>query len=289
MANITILHPGEMGIFVAATARNSGNTVYWVSEGRSLLSRSRAEEFELLEASTLAEIIDISDMILSVCPPHAAEDVAGQVRRCGYRGMYVDANAISPMRARQMAAEMIAAGITFIDGGIVGGPVWRPGQTWLYLSGEHAGAVEPFFTAGPLATEVVSDTIGKASALKMCYAAYTKGTTALLSTILASAEQLGVRRNLETQWERNWEGFVEQTHNRVRRVTAKSWRFEGEMREIAATFESAGLPGGFHQAAAEIYHRTAGFKDEESVPELEQVLDALIHQDDRDGEQIKTG
>ena len=283
MANITVLHPGEMGIFVAATARKSGNSVYWVSEGRSRLSRSRAEEFELLEVSTLEEITDICDVILSVCPPHAAEDVAKRVRSCGYQGVYVDANAISPMRARLMAAEMIAAGITFIDGGIVGGPVWRPGQTWLYLSGEHAGAVETLFTAGPLETEVVGDTIGKASALKMCYAAYTKGTTALLSTILASAEQLGVRQNLETQWDRNWEGFVQQTHNRVRRVTAKSWRFEGEMREIAATFESAGLPGGFHQAAAEIYHRTAGFKNAGTTPELEQVLDALIHRDGRAG------
>jgi hypothetical protein len=110
----------------------------------------------------------------------------------------------------------------------------------------------------------------------MCYAAYTKGTSALLCAILASAEALDVRSDLERQWSRGGSDFAEQTSNRVRRVTAKAWRFAGEMDEIADTFESAGLPGGFHAAAGMIYERMARFKDAASTPELDAVLDALL-------------
>ena len=116
----------------------------------------------------------------------------------------------------------------------------------------------------------------KASALKMCYAAYSKGTTALLCAVLGTAESLGVREELYQQWDMDEAGFSEQVNRRAARVTAKAWRFEGEMKEIAATFHEAGLPHGFHEAAAEIYHRISGFKDAKQVPELKDVLHALL-------------
>ena len=73
-------------------------------------------------------------MILSVCPPHAALDVARATE--GFAGTYVDANAISPMRA----AEIAALQPRFVDGGIIGPPPRAAGETRLYLSG--AGAEE---------------------------------------------------------------------------------------------------------------------------------------------------
>jgi 3-hydroxyisobutyrate dehydrogenase-like beta-hydroxyacid dehydrogenase len=127
-----------------------------------------------------------------------------------------------------------------------------------------------------LESKVIGEEVGKASALKMCYAAYTKGTTALLSAILAAAKSNGVRQELYQQWDMDEEGFSEQVNRRARRVTAKAWRFEGEMKEIAETFEEAGLPGGFHLAAAEIFHRMAGLKDQTQTPELDDVLSALL-------------
>jgi hypothetical protein len=126
-----------------------------------------------------------------------------------------------------------------------------------------------------LETTVIGETIGKASALKMCYAAWTKGSTALLCAILATADTLGVWEELERQWERDWPGFAEQTVDRARRVTAKAWRFAGEMEEISATFADASLPGGFHAAAADLYRRIAHLKDAPSIPLLEEVLAAL--------------
>ena len=163
-----------------------------------------------------------------------------------------------------------------MDGSIIGGPAWEPGRTWLYLSGEKAQLVADFFSEGPLEVSVIGNKIGKASALKMCFAAYTKGTTALLSGILAASEELGVRAELESQWSRGNSDFATITQERVRNVTAKAWRFEGEMKEIASTLASASIPGGFHLAAAEIYHRMAAFKDTPKTPELSDVLNALL-------------
>jgi 3-hydroxyisobutyrate dehydrogenase-like beta-hydroxyacid dehydrogenase len=271
-----ILHPGNMGISVAASAQKGGCEVYWVSEGRSAQTRERAEKHSLYDAGTLAELCDTCSVIASVCPPHAAEEVASQVLACGFSGLYLDANAISPQRVVRIGDRMTAAGVAFVDGGIIGGPAWEPGQTWLYLAGERADEVAACFDGAPLETALIGEAIGKASALKMCYAAWTKGSTALLCAILGTAEALGVWPELQRQWERDWPGFSEQSVNRARRVTAKAWRFVGEMEEISATFAGAGLPGGFHAAASDLYQRIAQFKDAPETPPLEEVLDALI-------------
>jgi 3-hydroxyisobutyrate dehydrogenase-like beta-hydroxyacid dehydrogenase len=271
-----ILHPGNMGISIAASALNSNCEVYWASEGRSAQTHERAEEFNLHDTKTLAALCDTCSAIVSVCPPHAAEEVAEEVLACGFTGLYLDANAISPPRAVRIGEKMIAAGVTFVDGGIIGGPAWEPGRTWLYLSGGQAREILPCFSAGPLETEVIGEAVGKASALKMCYAAWTKGSTALLCAILAAADSLEVWEELRQQWERDWPGFADQSANRVRQVTAKAWRFAGEMNEISATFEGAGVPGGFHAAAADLYRRIAHFKNDLSTPMLEEVLAALI-------------
>ncbi len=118
-----------------------------------------------------------------------------------------------------------------------------------------------YFAAGPLETEVIGGEVGKASALKMCFAANTKGATALLCAVAAAAEQLGVRAELERQWSR-WEaGAADENERRIRQVTQKAWRFVGEMAQIGDTFEEAGVPDGFLRAAEDVYQRMAGFKD----------------------------
>jgi len=273
-----ILHPGNMGISVAASAQNSGCEVYWASEGRGDQTRARAEKFGLRDVHTLSKMCEVCEVIVSVCPPHAAETVAEQVALHTFRGIYLDANAISPQRVARIAEKITVAGAVYVDGGIIGGPAWEPGKTWLYLSGEKAQQVADCFDAGPLETEVIGEAVGKASALKMCYAAYTKGTSALLCAILAAAERLGVRGELAREWSRDGGEFAANTEARARRVTAKAWRFAGEMDEIAATFQSAGLPGGFHQAAGEVYRRISEFKDAPELPDLEEVLAALLQE-----------
>lgn len=274
--NIGILHPGAMGISLAASVQNTGHTAYWVSEGRSAQTQERAAEHNLVEVRSLDELCEICSLIVCVCPPHAAEEVARQTLATSFDGLYLDANAISPQRAKDIARLMDEAGVMFIDGGIIGGPAWEPGSTWLYLSGEYAEHAAVCFSEGPLGTCIIGDEIGKASALKMCYAAYTKGTIALLCAILAAAEALGVRVDLQRQWSRSGSDFADQTVGRVRRATVKAWRFSGEMDEIAATFAGAGVPAGFHEAAGEIFRRIAHFKAQPDQPSLADVLAALV-------------
>jgi 3-hydroxyisobutyrate dehydrogenase-like beta-hydroxyacid dehydrogenase len=175
---IGILHPGEMGISIAASAQNSGHHVYWASEGRSTDTHNRAARFGLHDTYTVANLCAECSILVAVCPPHAAETVATHVLASAFSGLYLDANAISPQRAMQIGQAMTDAGISFVDGGIIGGPAWQPNTTWLYLSGPCAYDIAGCFSAGPLATHMLGETIGTASALKMCFAAYTKGTTA---------------------------------------------------------------------------------------------------------------
>lgn len=275
MSKIGILHPGEMGISVAASAIHNGYEVYWVSQGRSNETRTRAEKYGLIDASSLIQLCERCEIILSVCPPHAAEATAQSVIEVGFKGLYVDANAIAPQRSIRIGQIMERDGAQFVDGGIIGGPAWRPKETWLYLSGAHAEEITKCFADGPLETKVISNEIGKASALKMCYAAYSKGTTALLAAILATAESLGVREDLYQQWDRDDTNFSNQVNQRVSRVTAKAWRFEGEMEEIATTFREAGLPGGFHEAAGDIYNRMKELRDIGSSSAVDEILAAI--------------
>jgi 3-hydroxyisobutyrate dehydrogenase-like beta-hydroxyacid dehydrogenase len=176
----------------------------------------------------------------------------------------------------KIAKVMQAAGADFVDGGIIGGLAWQPNQTWLYLSGMQALRVASCFSKGPLETSILGTEPGRASALKMCYASYSKGTTALLCAALAASEALGVRDALLLQWDQDEEGSGDRALQRVARVTAKAWRFEGEMHEISDTLSQVGLPGGFHAAAAALYHRLAEFKDAPETPAVQSVLEALL-------------
>ena len=144
------------------------------------------------------------------------------------------------------------------------------------MSGARAAEIADLFDGTLTEAIVIGDEIGRASALKMVFAAQTKGFTALVSAIQAAAESLGVRAELDKEWERRDPDAVANTRKRVRGVTEKAWRFAGEMREIEATFETAGVPGGFFVAANEVYQRMAHFKDAEELPGLEQVLEALV-------------
>ena len=276
MSIIGIIHPGAMGASVGSAANQKGHRTIWASSGLSTESKKRARRAELFDCKTLANMVDESDFIISVCPPHAAEDVATDVVNYGFTGIFLDANAIAPERTRRISQRLQDAGAKFVDGGIIGGPAWSTeANTKLYLSGDHAESIANIFASTPLNAHVISNHIGAASALKMVFAAYTKGTSALLAAILAVAEKEGVRANLESQW---GEDFTRRTHQEVIKNTAKAWRFEGEMREIADTFRLAGYPSGFHEAAAEIFALLEGFK---KVPakNLSEVLATMVNSD----------
>jgi len=272
--SIGVINPGDMGVSVAASAIHNGHHVYWASEGRSADTRKRAEEHQLIDLGSLEELCKQCPIILSVVPPSAAEDVAEQVIARKFKGTFADLNAISPQRAQRIGTRLEANGITFVDGGIIGPPAWQPNTTWLSLSGTHSSTIAACFTNGPLQTEILGDRVGDASALKMCYGAYTKGHTALIAGVLGTAENSGVRESLMRRWAADGSGLDKSAAARVARITDRAWRWVGEMDEIASTFEHANMPRGFHDAAGDIYRRLAAFKDQPR-PSTDTLIDAL--------------
>lgn len=268
-----------MGASVAAAAATGGARVFWSAAGRSAATRERAERAGLLECPDVQALCERCRVVLSVCPPEEALGLARTVSDLGFAGTYVDANAVSPATARKIAAVFDPAAVSFVDGGLIGPPAWKAGSTRLHLSGPRAAEVAALFAGSPLETKCVGDEIGAASALKMVFAAQTKGTTALLAAIVTVAEANGVRSALFEEWEQTQPGLVARSQGMAPMIGAKAWRFEGEMREIAATFEAAGLPAGFHTAAAEVYGRLAGFK-EGPPPDLAALIQRLRESSD---------
>jgi 3-hydroxyisobutyrate dehydrogenase-like beta-hydroxyacid dehydrogenase len=167
-------------------------------------------------------------------------------------------------------------GATFVDGGIIGPPARSAGSTRLYLSGPAAPQVVALFQAGPLEAIVLEGDAGAASALKVAFAAYTKGTMALLMAIRAFARAEGVDSALVKEWEHTLPGLPGQSEGAVRGSVRKAWRFVGEMEEIAAAFKAAGLPDGFHCAAADLYRRLERYKDTDTLPSLEEATAVIL-------------
>jgi 3-hydroxyisobutyrate dehydrogenase-like beta-hydroxyacid dehydrogenase len=238
---VGLLHPGAMGSVVGNALADAGHDVVWASDGRSPETAARAARFR--DCGTVAALAAEAELILSICPPHAALDVARAVGE--FDGVYVDANAISPVRAGQVAAVQPR----YVDGGIIGGPPERAGETRLYLSGPGAEDVAALFRE----TIVEPCTVADASAFKMVYAAWTKGTAALLLAIRDVAGHYGVGEALNVEWRESLPELLDRLPSAERSAAAKGWRWAGEMDEIADTFAAAGAPRGFHDAAAEVY------------------------------------
>jgi len=238
---VGLLHPGAMGAVIGGRLTRAGREVLWASEGRSEATAARARAAGLRDAGTVAEVAARSEIVLSICPPHGALDVARAVGDFG--GLYVDANAVSP----GTAAEIRPLVGRYVDGGIIG----PPSDPRLYLSGAEADAVAQALVG--VTTAVLGDDPVAASALKMAYAGWTKGSAALLLTVRAAARAYGVEDALIAEWEHSLPALPDRSVQAGYSADEKGWRWVAEMEEIAATMAAAGLPDGFHAAAAEVF------------------------------------
>jgi 3-hydroxyisobutyrate dehydrogenase-like beta-hydroxyacid dehydrogenase len=259
-ARIGILHPGEMGAAVGQCLVTAGHQVLWLPAGRSEATAARARAAGLIAAADLADLVRQADVVLSVCPPHGALEIARQVAGAGFGGLYVDANAIAPATARAVAGIVDGGGATYVDGGIIGTPPVKPGFIRLYLSGDRAKEIRALFGGSAVDVRLVerdgaggSDGLGAASAVKMAYASWTKGSGALLLAARALARAEGVEDALLAEWEQSQPGLIQRWDRAAGSAAAKGWRWVAEMEEIAASMAADGLPAGFHQAAADIY------------------------------------
>jgi len=278
MTVVTLLHPGSMGAAMGAQARRTGATVRWVATGRSAETLGRAEDAGLVECAELATALDGSDIVLSICPPAHAEDVARLVAEIGFTGIYLDANAIAPARMQRVAAVLPTA--QHVDGGIIGGPPTTPGTTRLYVCG-HAEPIARLFEGTALEVVTLPGGIGQASALKMAYASYQKTSRVLGAVAHALARRHDVEDHLAREADLLHSRPLADTDG-FRAAAARAWRWAPEMREADEALRAAGLPGDMAVGAAVALERWTSVKDRDDL-DLSTVL-ALLWNPSPNGE-----
>jgi 3-hydroxyisobutyrate dehydrogenase-like beta-hydroxyacid dehydrogenase len=241
-----------MGAAVGAALAGAGQEVGWISEGRSPETAKRAEAAGLRDAGSLEDLLDRCRTVISVCPPHAAAETAAEVARLGFAGVYIDANAIAPRTASEIAGAVMAGGASYVDGGLVGSPPPVGEGPRLYLSGAGRKAVAELFEGTAIHARPLDGDLTSASALKACFAAWTKGSDALLLGTAEAARRAGVEAELAAEWTA-MEWVSERLARARDEARDKGWRWAGEMREISLAFADLGLPPGFHEAAEKVF------------------------------------
>ena len=188
----------------------------------------------------LQDALSRAEVVLSICPPAAAREVADQVSEIGYAGLYIEANPISP--------EMYAR-ITFlpglgrvIDGAIIGPPP-RGLKARLYLAGplELTAIVAGLFEGSRVTVRDVGSDIGAASALKTAYASFEEAARLLAAVAHALARKYGVGEYFAAE-AATMPGDILAAVDALPGVAARVWRWAREMDEIAQTLTSVGLP-----------------------------------------------
>lgn len=280
---VGILSPGDMGSAIGRVLREHGMDVLTCLEGRSELTRLRAQEAGFKDTASYDELVKQVQLLLSVLVPAEAASVArlvaSSLRRTGARLVYADCNAVSPRTATEIARIVTEAGARFIDAGIIGPPPDQRGATRFYCSGPECSALEALAERG-LDVRVVGPQVGQASGLKMVYAASTKGTTALWTELLVAAKALGLGDALAAEFSLSRSDTSQRLMGGIPSMPRRARRWVGEMEEIAATFESLGLTPLMLQGAAEIYRfvgetTLADQTSRQPDPPLDAVLDAL--------------
>jgi len=252
---VAVLMPGDMGHAVGRALGQHGHRPVTCLAGRSERTRVLAEAGGFTQIDSFRTLVDEADLVLSILPPAAAGELAGQVAEAmaeaGSFPPFADCNAISPSTVRAIGKTMEAAGAPFIDAGIIGAAPGRD-EPRFYASGPDTAPLETLDGCGFRVVSIGPE-IGKASGLKMCYAGLTKGTWTLHTAILVAAESLGLSKELNDEFSFSQAAALNQMQARVPFIPADSDRWIGEMEEIAATFRDAGVTDGFHEGAAEIF------------------------------------
>ncbi len=254
---VGILHPGTMGAALGSALKARAGAVIWADAGRSHATAKRAELADLQAVPDTAELARRSHVIISICPPHAAREVAREAADAlgdrPERPLYVDANAVSPDAVREIDG-ILGAG-TVCDGAVIGPPAWERGTTVLWLSGPGAGAAAGLFEGSPFDARVLGPEIGTASGLKACFALQSKALPTVWLALEEAAERFGVTDALRGELERTGAGYDAALAEVRAKASSKGWRWAGEMDEAADTFAAIDVPDGFSRAAAELYRR----------------------------------
>ena len=256
LKTVGILSPGHMGHTVGQVLGSHGLRVITCLQGRSERTRSLAERAKVADVPTYQALVMEADLILSILVPaqasRAARRVAQATSETGAEIVYADCNAIAPQTTHQIGELITQAGGIFVDASIIGGPPRKSGRTRFYASGPDVSTFEALNRFG-LDVVVLGDAVGLASAIKMCYAALTKGLAALCTELLTAAQALGVSEALTNEFQMSQGALYEYMERGLPRMPPRSRRWIGEMEEISQTFAAVGLTPKMLAGAADMY------------------------------------
>ena len=254
---VGVMSPGDMGSGVGGILVRNGLRVITSLKGRSEASSTRAGEQGIVDVGSLDDVVASSDLMLSILVPSEAlafaASAAESIVRTNSHVAFADCNAVSPATGVKIGKIIAAAGGMFIDAGIIGGSPRTGAIPRFYASGEHAGILAELDGKG-ISVPVMRGAVGRASGLKMLYAALTKGTAALHASTLMAAKSLGLFDDLIHELEQSQSGTLT-AMGRVNSISAQAFRWIGEMEEIASTFEDAGVTPNIHAGAAETFQK----------------------------------
>lgn len=258
---IGVIGSGDMGHAVGRALKAGGRRVLTALEGRSVRSRRLAEAAGVEDAGGLPALMGAAELVLSIVPPAVARDVAiaaaAAMQATGRRPHFADCNAVSPATMAEIARVVGAAGAVVTDCGIIGaGPLPGRPATRFYVSGPKAGALAELDGNG-IAVKPLGPEIGRASAMKMAYAAINKGALGLYAASLIVAERLGLTGELLAELATSQKATHERIQAALPWLATDAERWIGEMEEIAQTFASVGVSPRYHEGAADIYRLLA--------------------------------
>lgn len=255
--NVGVVSPGDMGQAIAGRLKESGLNVYAALDGRSERTRTLAREAGLTDCGSMEKLVATCELVLSVINPgealNVAREVSAAMKKTARKIALADLNAVSPQTAREADRMVREAGGMFIDGGIIGPPPrGEKDKPRIYVSGPEAYLFEQISHPN-LLMRVLSERVGDASGVKMCYAAMTKGTTALAVELLVAARKLGVEQALEKELRESRNDVFDWQMKNIAVMPPKAYRWVPEMQEIAKTFGELGLTRRIFEGATDIY------------------------------------
>ncbi|MGH3768623.1 MAG: DUF1932 domain-containing protein [Pseudonocardiaceae bacterium] len=270
---VGLLHPGRMGAAIAAQITSNGHTILWCPDGRSPATLRRAEDAGLRPVP-LGELLADSEVVVSICPPAVAEEIATTVAGFGYRGIYVEANAISPARMLRIASRVAEAGTTVVDGCIFGPPPGGQPPARLYLAGDPTAShrVADLFTGSLAEPVILGSHPGQASALKMTFACFQRTSRIAAALAHALADDHAITQALLAEAERMPRDILA-NRDFLPSVAARAWRWAPEMHEVADTLRAQHLPPDLALASAAILQHWADCPDQQT--DLDNVLRQL--------------
>ena len=261
ISTVAIISPGDMGHAVGQRLREYELDVITCLAGRSERTRALADRAGIRDVATMEELVEQSDLVMSMTVSAAVPGVCRQVgdalRATGAATLFAECNAIAPQLARELEPLIADAGGRYVDASIIGGPP-RPGYSpHFYASGRHAAEFAQLQDCG-LTVLPLDGEVGQASGIKMCYAAMTKGSWALYAQLLLAAERMGLTEPLLAEFRSGQPEVLQRMERALPTVPPRARRWVSEMEEIRDTFARLGLPPQLFEGVGDMYRFIGG-------------------------------